>query len=127
MISKTRAVLRGERGEGKIGAIIAVLVVALVIHVGIKFIPFKVLTAEFEKAIEDDLLDLAANIKKEDDFLLSVLDKAKELEIPVREDMMKLELRGATWQFQTKYEVTLEMIWGDWVQEVEIERARTKL
>ena len=127
MISKKKAVLCGERGEGKIGAIIALLVVVLAIHVGVKIIPHKVHTAEFEKSIEDDLLDLAANMKLPDAFMLSVLEKAKAMEIPVREDMIKLELVGATWEFETKYEVPLKMIWGDWVQTVEINRSRTRL
>lgn len=124
MISKSE---KSERGEGKIGAIIALLVVALMVHVSWEFIPFKIKTAEFEKHIEDDLLDLAANLKKDEEFLMSVAEKAKEMQLEVREEHLKLELVGATWKFQTEYEVTLKMIWGDWVQSVSIERERTKL
>ena len=117
----------GQRGEGKVGAIIALLVVVLVIHVGMKFIPFKVQTAEFEGHIEEELLSLAANLRKPDDFILSVVEKASALELDLREDHLDLKLNGMTWEFKTQYEVTLKMIWGDWVQTVEIKRSRTKL
>jgi len=118
---------RAQHGEGKVGAIIAVLVVALVIHVGIKFIPFKIQTAEFEGHVEEELLSLAANLKGQDDVILAILAKADSLEIGLREDQLHLELKGMTWEFKTAYEVTLKMIWGDWVQAVEVERSRTKL
>ncbi len=127
MMNVRRRAKCAQRGEGKVGAIIALLVVALVIHLGIKFIPFKIQTAEFEGHIEEELLSLAANLKKQDDVILAVLARAEALELELREDDIHLKLKGATWHFQTQYEVTLKMIWGDWVLPVEIERSRTKL
>lgn len=127
MMIETRAERRGQRGEGKIGAIIALLLVALVVHVGMKIIPHKVQTGEFEKHIENQLLNLAANLQGADEFLLSIVDKATALELPVREDTIELKLVGATWQFHVEYDINLKMIWGDWNQTVDIRRQRTKL
>jgi hypothetical protein len=117
----------GERGEGKIGAVIALLVVALMVHLGMEFIPYKIQTNEFEHEIEEGLKELAANLKKQDDFLLEIVEYAELHEIAVREDEIFLELSGQTWTFKTEYDVTLGMVWGDWVQHVEIERKRDKL
>lgn len=120
----TRA--RNERGEGKIGAIIALLVVILVIHVGMKYIPFKVQTAEFEKDVETRLERLAGNLIDEEAFIEGILKDAGETEVPLSYDDLKIELVGNSWRFETRYEIVLEMIWGDWVQEVEIVRERPR-
>lgn len=126
MTATTRAFLRNERGEGKIGLIIAILVVGLAVHVGMKIIPHKIETSEFQQTIEDSLLNLAANVMNEESFLVAVTEKAEELEIPVREDTIQLNLSGDLWTFRTEYDVSLKMIWGDWVQHVEIERQQLK-
>ena len=126
MIAKTRRVLRGQRGDGKIGAVIAILVVALVIHVGVKFIPFRVQTAEFEKAVERRLERLAGNLTTEEEFLEGVRTDAEQMEVPLAEENLTIELVGATYKVKASYEVVLGMIWGDWEQRVEIERERPK-
>lgn len=127
MISKTRSFLRGQRGEGKIGAIIALVVVALAIHVAWEFIPYKIQTAEFESAVEESMMGLAANLKKEDEFLLQILEKSDELKLGLREDQLHLEKVGDTFKFKTEYDVILKMVWGDWVQHIEIKRERARL
>lgn len=126
MIAKTRRVLRGQRGDGKIGAVIAILVVALVIHVGVKFIPFRVQAAEFEKAVERRLERLAGNLTSEEEFLEGVRTDAEQMEIPLKEENLTIELVGATYKVKASYEVVLGMIWGDWVQSVDVERERPK-
>jgi hypothetical protein len=126
LLTQSRRSARAERGDGKIGAIIAVLVVALAIHVGMKFIPFKVQVAEFEQKVEEKFTELAGNVIGEEDFMDAVLARAEEMQVPISEDNVQLELVGSTWKLAIDYEVVLGMVWGDWVQQVDLRLERGK-
>jgi hypothetical protein len=48
------------------------------------------------------------------------------MQVPISEDNVQLELVGSTWKLATDYEVVLGMVWGDWVQQVDLRLERGK-
>ena len=67
---------RNQDGEGKAGLIVALIILALVIHVGIKLLPAIVTDNEFADHVQDRLQEVAAQTMKEPEFYRNVIAKA---------------------------------------------------
>jgi len=80
----------GERGEGRVGALIALAVVGIAIFLGVKIIPVRVAAYEFRDFVEQECRYAA--VRKHDTQVRNrILEKAEELEIPL--DPKRLELK----------------------------------
>ncbi len=79
---------RSERGQGRIGTIVALGLLGIGIYVGAKIIPVRINAYEFRDFVEQECR-YAAVKGSDEEITRRILEKAKELEIPLQ----KKELR----------------------------------
>lgn len=98
----------GERGEGRIGLVIAIAVVAVGIFLGVKIIPVRVAAYEFRDFVETECR-YAAVRKGDTEVRKRILRKAEELEIPLNPKKLKLERRGGEMIITASYEQPIDL------------------
>lgn len=81
---------RGERGEGRIGFVIALAVLGSAIFVGVKVIPVRIAAYEFKDFVREQCRFAAVN-RDDKDIRNKIVAKAKELEIPLEKKDLRLE------------------------------------
>jgi len=78
-----------QRGEGKIGLIIALAVLGIAIFLGVKIIPVRVAAYEFKDFIQEEAQ--AGSLRKTDEIVVKrILEKAADLEIPLKKKDLKV-------------------------------------
>lgn len=80
---------RRERGEGQMGCLVGLILLALAIFVAYKMIPVKVKAAELRQEVVDEAK--AAGTHNDDRIRAAILAKAKENNLPVAEDNIHIE------------------------------------
>jgi hypothetical protein len=75
--------LRNERGEGRIGTLFGILVLALFIYLGVKVVPILINVYEFRDSIEEQARFAAMPRHDEEVVRHNILVKARELDLPV--------------------------------------------
>lgn len=112
----------GARGEGKLGCILWLLVAGAAVVVTVKAVPVKLADAEFTHFIED----LAERSGRATDETVRnrILNKAKELEIPLETKNLKVEKSTSRVRIRWRYTVTLDFGFYqyDWVFDHELDR-----
>ena len=83
-----------EKGEGKIGLMITLIIVAVAIFLGAKIIPVRVAAYEFRDIMREEARYGA--VRNSDAIVMKrILEKAAELEIPLKKKNLKaLEEQG---------------------------------
>lgn len=84
------AMLHGEKGEGRIGLLISLALLAMGIFVGVKIIPVRINAYEFGDFIEQECR-FAAVRNQDSEVAKRILAKATELEIPLKKTDLKVE------------------------------------
>lgn len=97
-----------ERGEGKVGLIIALVILVTGIWTGYVLIPIKVKTYEFYDAMRQEARFGAVN-RKDDVVHDRLMKKAKLLQIPL--DAKNLEVRrdGGTYIITAEYDIPVDL------------------
>ncbi len=118
-MSKTQSLsgsFRHERGEGRFGAMLGLLVLALTIYLGFKVIPVMVRGYEFRDYLEEQAR-FAATRRDDDDVRKAVILKARELELPVLGKDITLVRTSSRFDIAVKYTVQIEtpVYTYDWV------------
>ena len=119
--------IRGQKGEGKIGLIIALVVVGLCIHSAVAYMPVVIAENEFSDHVTDKLKEVSARTMKRDDFVVSVIDKASQLGIPVAEHMIEVKEGKGEWSVKIDYTTQIAWLWGDAARDVTIEKSLMKM
>lgn len=79
---------RRERGEGQLGCLVGLIILAVAIFVAWKMIPVKVRAAELRQMVVDEAKSAGThNDGRIRDF---ILNKARENDLPVTEDNIKI-------------------------------------
>ena len=113
----------GERGEGRIGLIIAVALVAIGIFLGVKIIPVRIAAYEFRDFVEQECR-YAAVRKGDEEVRKRILMKAEELEIPLSPKKLKVERRGGQMIITANFEKPIDLSVTTYVFKFEVnERA----
>ncbi|MGH9400325.1 MAG: hypothetical protein ACRD00_08140 [Thermoanaerobaculia bacterium] len=101
---------RGARGEGRVGCVIWLGIVGLIAYGLVKIVPVKVANSSFE----DFLTEQASfgSIKSVRAIEREILDKAKDLEIPVTKDNLTITKTREKITIEAHYEVTIEFFGG---------------
>ena len=73
----------GQRGEGKVGLLIAIIVIGIAIFLGAKIIPVRVTAYEFRDVLREETRYAAVRYNDEA-VVKRIMKKAKELEVPLR-------------------------------------------
>ena len=96
-----------QRGEGNIGCIIWSLVLVIVVMVAWKMVPIKVATAEFHDFM-DDQARVAGNFRSPEPIRKAILNKARELDLPVDPKALKVDLTRERIKMQVEYTIPVE-------------------
>lgn len=82
---------RQERGDGNLGCIVWVLVLAIGVFIAFKMIPVKIKAAEFYDYMDEMAKYSAANATQEQ-VEKRLMDKARELDIPLEKRNLRVNL-----------------------------------
>ncbi len=117
----------GDRGEGRIGLIIAIVIVALIIHVCVKLIPVRIARSEFADYAASELQMYAGHQINQDVLMTKLGGKAADLKLPINDGDIQFEDRSSEYAITLHYTVHLKMIWGDWPQKMDVEQTAPKI
>lgn len=100
----------GARGEGRVGCVIWLAIVGLIAYGLFKIVPVKIANSSFE----DFLTEQASfgSIKSVKQIEKEILDKAKDLEVPVTKDNLTITKTREKITIEAHYEVTIEFFGG---------------
>ena len=114
---------RGQSGEGRIGALIALAVVGIAIFLGVKVIPVRVAAYEFRDFVEQECR-YAAVRKHDNQVRQRIIDKAEELEIPLDPKRLKLQRTRSEMVITASFEQPIDLKVYTYVYKYEVnERA----
>ena len=97
-----------ERGEGRIGLIVALALLGAGIFLGVKIIPVRVNAYEFRDFVQEECR-FAATRNNDADIYRRIVDKAKSLDIPLEKKNLKLERTTREMIITAKYEQTIDL------------------
>ena len=111
----------GQRGGGRIGAIIGLLLVVTAIYLAVKWIPVRTQRAEFTEYMEQVTRRFAINEINEQQMIESVLDYAGKEKIPLKEEDVTSSVSDQKVSLRVKYDYPIKLVFGKtWVQHADL-------
>jgi hypothetical protein len=104
-----RRFLGGEKGEGKAGFLISLVILIAGIYVAWVLIPIKVATYEFKDAMRDQARYGAVHTKRITVVHERLMKKARRLGIPLKAENLKIERDGGTFVITARYDVPVDL------------------
>jgi hypothetical protein len=105
---------RGTRGEGRIGCILWLAVLALIGYGLYKIIPVKIATSTFYDFMQEEAA--FGSVRDPKQLQKELLLKARELDIPVTEDNLTIKRTRENITIEAHYEITVEFFgWKKYV------------
>ncbi len=102
--------LRDQRGQGRLGSILWLAVMAAGIFAAFRIIPVKIHVMDFHQFCDSQVQSLGTSYNiNEKAFYESVLAKAKELNIPVDKKLMRLNVGSQDVQMTLQHRVTVDL------------------
>jgi hypothetical protein len=100
--------LRDEKGEGRLGTLFAVLILAAFVYLGVKIVPIMINVYEFRDSIDEQAR--FASLPHHDDQLIkkNILAKARELSLPVGSKDVQVSRTSGRIDIIVKYSVPIE-------------------
>ncbi len=100
--------LHDERGEGRLGTLFGILVLATFIYLGVKIVPVMISVYEFRDSIDEQAR--FATLPRHDDQMIkrAILQKAHELDLPVGSKDVQVSRSSARIDIIVKYSVPIE-------------------
>ena len=96
-----------ERGEGNLGCILWLLVLGLAVMISVKAVPVKIASAELYDYM-DELARSAGVNTTADAVAKAILERAKQLNLPLDKDHIKVERIGDRIRMSAEYTVPVE-------------------
>jgi hypothetical protein len=97
-----------ERGEGRVGLLITLIVVAVVIFLGAKFIPVRVRAYEFRDHLREEARYGAVRDNNEM-VAKRIMEKASELEIPLKRQNLQVKRTASQMVITASYEQPIDL------------------
>ena len=97
-----------ERGEGRIGLLIALALLGSGIFFGAKIIPVRIDAYEFRDFIQEECR-YAATRNRDEEIYKRIFEKAKELRLPLDKKNLKLERTMHEMIITAKYQQTIDL------------------
>ena len=97
-----------ERGDGRIGFLIALALLGGGIFVGVKIIPVRVNAYEFRDFIQEECR-FAATRAHDEEIFKRVFDKAQDLKLPLQKKNLHMERTTHEMIISAKYEQTIDL------------------
>lgn len=106
-------------GRGRLGSIIALLIVAALVYGGMKLIPVRARAFQLDDAVREQVVLAAARRGRltEAQIRMAILERAGELGLPVQEGNIRAEVRRESVSIRVDYSVPVEFPLGygfDW-------------
>jgi hypothetical protein len=105
-----------EQGASKFKVYLFFLFLFLVIHVGVKVVPMYM---DYEE-MKDEMTTKAglAQVLKDDQILLDLVKKAKELDLPLTAESFVLQRDedGRRMKISTRWDVEVNFLWGAYIR-----------
>ena len=99
---------KSERGEGRVGLLVALIVVAIAIFLGVKIIPVRIAAYEFRDVIREECRYGA--VRNDDKAVAKrIMNKARELEIPLRASDLKVHRTNSEMIINATYEQAIDL------------------
>jgi hypothetical protein len=99
---------RDEKGEGRVGLLISLVVLAIGVFLGVKIIPVRINAYEFGDFIQQECR-FAAVRTKDGEVADRILNKAAELEIPLKKKDLKVERTANEMVITASYELPIDL------------------
>lgn len=97
-----------ERGEGRLGLMITLIVVAITIFLGVKIIPVRVSAYEFRDMLREEARYGA--VRDSDEVVFNrILDKAAELELPLEKKNLTVKRTETQMIIKASYEQPIDL------------------
>lgn len=97
---------RRERGEGQFGCLVGLVLLALAGLIAYRMIPVKVKSAEMRDHIVDE--SKSAGQHNDAQIRKSIMAKAEQLEIPMRDEDLKIDRRNEIMRIEATYTMPVQ-------------------
>jgi hypothetical protein len=97
---------RRERGEGQLGCLVGLVILALAVFVAWKMVPIKVKAAEVRGVVVDEAKSAGTHNDKV--IMGNILSKAHEDNLPLTEENVKISRGGGNITIDVNYVVPVE-------------------
>ena len=112
-----------ERGEGRIGLMLALALLGVGLFLGVKLVPVRVNAYEFKDFIQEECR-FAATRNKDDEIAKRILAKAQALHLPLEKKNLRLERTAGEMIIKAKYQQTIDLKFTTYVYKFDhVERA----
>jgi hypothetical protein len=97
-----------QKGEGRVGLLVALIVVAVVVFLGVKIIPVRISAYEFRDTLREEARYAAV---RDDDKTVAkrIMKKADELEIPLKRSNLSLKRTTGEIIISAHYEQPIDL------------------
>lgn len=100
------SILRNQRGEGKLGCVMGLLILAAAVFVAYKVIPVRVRATEFRDAVHDNAR--SAGTMSQDAIRSALAYKAVQLKLPIKEQDIQIQRTSDSVSVKVEYTVPVE-------------------
>ena len=97
---------RRERGEGQMGCIVGLIILAIAVFVAYKMIPVKVKAADLKQTVTDEAK--SAGTHNDDRIREAILAKAKEVQLPVTAENVKIVRANSEITVDVEFDVPID-------------------
>jgi hypothetical protein len=97
---------RSQRGEGRFGCLVGLVLLAIAGLVAYRMIPIKVKTADLRDTVVDE--SKSAGQHKDKTILGNILHKAEQLELPITAEDVEIKRTNANIRIEVEYTVPVE-------------------
>jgi hypothetical protein len=103
---------RGQRGESNAGCLFGLIVLAIAIFIAYKMIPIKVRSADLKQTVTDEAK--MAGTHRDEVIMGQILAKAREVQLPVTEDNVKITRSAGEITVEVDYDVPVDFPGKTW-------------
>jgi hypothetical protein len=97
-----------ERGEGRIGLMLALALLGVGIFLGVKLVPVRVNAYEFKDFIQEECR-FAATRNKDEEIAKRIFEKAEALRLPLEKKNLRVKRTSAEMVISAKYQQTVDL------------------
>ena len=99
---------KGERGEGRVGLLVALAVVGIGVFLGVKIIPVRISAYEFRDYVEQECRT-AALTHDDKKIAKNIMEKADDLELPLQRKNLQLKRSSSEMIIKAFFEMPIDL------------------
>ena len=112
---------RDQRGDGKIGLIITILIIVAAGYLLMKWVPVRTQNAEFQEFTERAAQRFSIGELNEEKLIVAIMEYAAKEQIPLTEANIDVQANTDRVKIKINYQVEIALVGGKtWVQKYEV-------